>query len=259
MEGDHESGKHPNDPKKIIYSMPDTELPEPLIPSKVPSYPLYEPIVKPFSISMPQGSNAETSEDLILRAARVSSATPDSLKPGLLGYLMKNAHWSPLEMSYMGVEVITTRAMARQIIRHSFDIQEFSQRYKEVNNDMFCILEARRQDTTNRQNSIDDMDPEIVQEWYRRQSEVLELVQKNYEWALEKGIAKECARVILPEGNTMTRLFLVGNARLWYHYLQLRLGNGTQREHMQIAEKIKVHFCKCYPHLAKQAGWIDDI
>ena len=172
--------------------------------------------------------------DNVAYCARVSNPSNQNntnTAEKLVRYLMKNDHWSPLEMVSVCLEIETTRDIARQILRHrSFSFQEFSQRYAiaEIGVD---IREARLQDKKNRQNSIVTEDIE----WNLRQKEVVDKAKDVYNWALENGIAKEQARAVLPEGNTMSRLYMNGTMRSWIHYIQLRSGNGTQSEHKQIA------------------------
>jgi thymidylate synthase (FAD) len=150
-------------------------------------------------------------------------------------YLIKNDHWSPLEMVHVTIGIETTRDIARQILRHrSFSFQEFSQRYAEVL-DFADPREARLQDAKNRQNSIETDDQRLAEEWAMRQRNHLRCVEDDYRWALDNGIAKEQARAVLPEGLTVSRLYMAGSLRSWVHYCQLRMGNGTQKEHMEIA------------------------
>lgn len=176
--------------------------------------------------------------DLIAFCARVSNPANQHNTENneqLLRYLIKNNHWSPLEMVNICLEIETTRDIARQILRHrSFSFQEFSQRYAVTDLD-FEIREARLQDTKNRQNSIETNDTELKERWDSLQVEVSNLVKHAYSWAIDSGIAKEQARVILPEGMTRSRLYMSGTLRSWVHYIQLRTGNGTQKEHQQIA------------------------
>jgi thymidylate synthase (FAD) len=190
-----------------------------------------------------QGIN--DAQELIAYCARVSNPsnqfnTESSEK--LIRYLIKHAHWSPLEMVSACVEIETTRDIARQILRHrSFSFQEFSQRYADPTKDLsFVLREARLQDTKNRQNSIeidanDAKQQDIIAEWNRRQQEVIDLVHTHYSWAIEQGIAKEQARAILPEGNTVSRLYMNGTLRSWVHFIELRSANGTQKEHQLVA------------------------
>lgn len=183
-------------------------------------------------------------QDLIAFCARVSNPanqlnTETSEK--LIRYLINNAHWSPLEMVSVCIEIETTRDIARQILRHrSFSFQEFSQRYADPTKDLnFVLREARLQDTKNRQNSI-EMEPTIgnamiQDEWKQRQMDIIRQVKDTYEWAIKQGIAKEQARAVLPEGLTVSRLYMNGTLRSWIHFIELRSGNGTQLEHQQVA------------------------
>lgn len=186
-------------------------------------------------------------KELIAYCARVSNpsnqnntATTDKL----LNYLIKHKHWSPFEMASATVEIETTRDIARQLLRHrSFSFQEYSQRYADPTKDLnFVLREARLQDQTNRQNSIkldtasEDEDVQfLIYEWNRRQQEVIELVRENYTWAINAGIAKEQARSILPEGNTMSKLYVQGTLRSFIHYIEVRTEEGTQLEHQELA------------------------
>lgn len=184
-------------------------------------------------------TDCHTAEELVAYAARVSNpANQNNMKTAgkLLKYLIQNEHWSPLEMVHMTLEIKTTRDISRQILRHrSFSFQEFSQRY--AVSESFVTREARLQDTKNRQNSIETEDKELAELWNMKQCEVLLKTKEVYEWALEKGIAKEQARAVLPEGNTETTLYMAGSLRSWVHYCQLRMANGTQKEHMEVAQK----------------------
>jgi len=205
--------------------------------------------VKLLSYSQPTAEFAELgiddAQELIAYCARVSNPnnqfnTETSEK--LIKYLVKHAHWSPLEMVSACVEIETTRDIARQILRHrSFAFQEFSQRYADPTKDLsFVLREARLQDTKNRQNSVEistetEDDRFLIAEWNRRQQEVIDLVNEHYAWAVGAGIAKEQARVILPEGNTVSRLYMNGTLRSWIHFIELRSGNGTQKEHQIVA------------------------
>ena len=189
--------------------------------------------------SAPTGCN--TAGELIAYAARVSNPENQNntkTAPGLLKYLIKNEHWSPFEMVHMTLEIKTTRDIARQILRHrSFSYQEFSQRY--AVSDEWVTRAARLQDPKNRQNSIeiDEDSKEIEETWRMKQLEIVRKVKDIYAWALSQGIAKEQARAILPEGNTVSTLYMAGSLRSWIHYCQLRMGNGTQKEHSEVAEK----------------------
>jgi thymidylate synthase (FAD) len=202
-------------------------------------------------------------QDLVAYCARVSNPanqfnTETSEK--LIGYLIKHQHWSPLEMVSMCLEIETTRDIARQILRHrSFSFQEFSQRYADPTAEMteaFVVREARFQDTKNRQNSVEfDMNDEsqrlLAIEWERAQKRVLYTVEKEYKWAIANGIAKEQARALLPEGLTMSRMYMNGTLRSWIHYIELRSSNGTQKEHMEIARECAVVISTIFP-LAKK-------
>ena len=189
-----------------------------------------------------------SANQLIAYAARVSNPSNqinDETAPKLLKYLIKNSHWSPFEMVSITMEITTTRDISRQILRHrSFSFQEFSQRYAKSSN--FIDREARLQDNKNRQNSVVTDDIYLKENWNMKQHEVIRKANEVYEWALENGIAKEQARVVLPEGNTETTLYMAGTLRSWIHYYQLRSKNGTQKEHSDIAIKcwniIKQHF-----------------
>lgn len=180
-------------------------------------------------------------EDLVAYMARVSNPTNQDNKttaPKLLSYLVRNKHWSPFEMVGACVEIETTRDIARQILRHrSFSFQEFSQRYAEVN--MFDTREARLQDEKNRQNSIPVQDRELEALWQEKQKRLIRESTETYQWALSNGIAKEQARAVLPEGNTLSRMYMTGNLRSWLHYIQVRTDPSTQKEHRIVAEQIK--------------------
>jgi thymidylate synthase (FAD) len=167
----------------------------------------------------------------------------------LIKYLIKHQHWSPLEMANMCLEIETTRDIARQILRHrSFSFQEFSQRYADPTKDLeFVTRQARLQDEKNRQNSIPTTDVKLQFEWDNHQREIIELVKRKYNWAIQSGIAKEQARAILPEGLTMSRMYMSGTLRSWIHYIQLRSGNGTQLEHMQIARECAKVIAEVFP------------
>ena len=186
-------------------------------------------------------------QELIAYCARVSNPANQfntETSNRLIQYLVKHQHWSPLEMVSACCEITTTRDIARQILRHrSFSFQEFSQRYADPTAELdeaFVLREARFQDTRNRQNSVDfDMSDEqqrlLSYEWERAQKRVLYAVKKEYQWAIDNGIAKEQARAVLPEGLTVSRMYMNGTLRSWIHYIELRAANGTQREHMEIA------------------------
>ena len=176
-------------------------------------------------------------EEFIAYCARVSNPAnqdnPDSER--LLKYLVKNKHWSPFEMVHIVMEIQTTRDIGRQILRHrSFSFQEFSQRYAEVQ-EMSEPREARLQDTKNRQNSIETDNNDLQNSWNLVQNEMLLAAKTYYDWAIKNGIAKELARAVLPEGLTMSRMYMSGSLRSWIHYCELRMANGTQKEHRELA------------------------
>lgn len=172
---------------------------------------------------------------------------------GLLRYCLDNGHWSVFEQANMILEIKTSRAISPQILRHrSFSFQEFSQRYAVA--DGVVVHEARRQDTKNRQNSVDDLDPEVKSWFVKAQEDVWEVAHSRYQEALALGIAKECARALLPL-NTATRLYMNGTVRSWIHYIQLRTGHGTQKEHMQIALECREIFSQCFPAIAEALEW----
>ena len=179
-------------------------------------------------------------QELIAYTARVSNpSNQDNTETSerLLRYLIREKHWSPFEMVSACLEVETTRDIARQLLRHrSFSFQEFSQRYADPTQDLkFQLKDARLQDTKNRQNSIDTNDAELQLEWLMQQSEVVNAAKKSYSWAIENGIAKEQARAVLPEGIIESRLYVNGTIRSWIHYIGLRSGHGTQKEHIKLA------------------------
>jgi thymidylate synthase (FAD) len=198
-------------------------------------------------------------QELIAFCARVSNPSNQfntETSEKLIKYLIKNKHWSPLEMVSACVEIETTRDIARQILRHrSFSFQEFSQRYADPTAELseaFVLREARFQDTKNRQNSVEvDMSDEaqrlIAIEWERAQKRVLYAVKKEYEWAIKNGIAKEQARAVLPEGLTISRMYMNGTLRSWIHYIELRAENGTQKEHREIAKAIGQIIAEVFP------------
>ena len=183
----------------------------------------------------------ENVQDLIAFCARVSNPSNQMNKETnerLIKYLIKHQHWSPLEMVSACLEIETTRDIAHQIVRHrSFSFQEFSQRYAnpDEQGDMFEYSEARLQDEKNRQNSIEVDDKKLQLDWLHAQMRIAHLAKKEYDWAIKKGIAKEQARKVLPEGITKTTLYMNGTLRSWVHYIELRGANGTQKEHMEIA------------------------
>jgi thymidylate synthase (FAD) len=184
-----------------------------------------------------------TANELIAWTARVSNPSNQNntaTAPKLVQYLIKNQHWSPLEMVHVSIEIKTTRDIARQILRHrSFSFQEYSQRYADPTRDLgFVNREARLQDAKNRQNSIEAGNDKLLQEnWNIRQARVISEAEYAYNWAIENGIAKEQARTVLPEGNTVSVMIVTGTLRSWVHYCQLRMDKATQKEHRIVAEQ----------------------
>jgi thymidylate synthase (FAD) len=200
-----------------------------------------------------------TAEELIVYMARVSNPEnqeTNSNNERLINYLITHKHWSPFEMVHMVLEINTTRAIAAQILRHrSFSFQEFSQRYADVKSLGYPeIPHLRRQDLKNRQNSIDDLSTEKTQMYYRRIKHLFEETTDLYREMVSNGVAKETARDILPLA-TPTRMYMSGSVRSWIHYIDLRSQNGTQMEHMIIANKAKQIFCKEFPTIGKALGW----
>jgi thymidylate synthase (FAD) len=197
----------------------------------------------------------DDAQELIAFCARVSNPSNQfntETSEKLIGYLIKHQHWSPLEMVSACLEIETTRDIARQILRHrSFSFQEFSQRYADPTKDLdFVIREARLQDTKNRQNSIKTEDVELQAWWDAKQKFIIETVKSTYAEAIEKGIAKEQARAILPEGNTVSRLYMNGTLRSWIHFIDLRSANGTQLEHQQVARECACVIAAIFPMVA---------
>jgi thymidylate synthase (FAD) len=198
----------------------------------------------------------ESALDLVAYCARVSNPDNQNNKETsekLVKYLMKHKHWSPLEMVSACLEIETTRDIARQILRHrSFSFQEFSQRYADPTKDLdFEIRDARLQDPKNRQNSIQTDDTQLQALWEDKQRDVINASLDAYSWAISNGIAKEQARAVLPEGNTVSRMYVNGTLRSWIHYIELRGANGTQQEHMDIAHAVADVISKIFP-LAEQ-------
>jgi thymidylate synthase (FAD) len=199
--------------------------------------------------------------ELVAFCARVSNPSNQynsETAEKLVSYLAKHKHWSPLEMVDATLEIVTTRDITHQIIRHrSFSFQEFSQRYADPTKELdFVLRDARRQDTKNRQNSIEldlnnDADRFLAFQWENMQKNVLEQSRMAYEWAIDSGIAKEQARAVLPEGLTVSRLYMNGTLRSWIHYISLRSANGTQKEHRDIALKCAEVIAKVFP-MAKE-------
>jgi len=192
------------------------------------------------AITNPLIEGVTTAEEFIAYAARVSNPSNQmntETSERLLRYCARHAHWSVFEMANVVMEIETTRDIARQILRHrSFSFQEFSQRYADPTKDLgFVTREARLQDNKNRQNSIEIDDTLLQNEWYRSQQRVLFAVEREYKWAIDNGIAKEQARAVLPEGLTISRMYMNGTMRSWIHYCQLRMTPGTQKEHREVA------------------------
>ena len=196
-------------------------------------------------------------QELIAFCARVSNPsnqTNSETSEKLIRYLIKHQHWSPLEMVSACLEIHTTRDIARQMLRHrSFSFQEFSQRYADPTKDLdFVYREARLQDTTNRQNSIETNDDDLQQQWRRWQNNVITEARMAYNWAIENGIAKEQARAVLPEGLIESRLYMNGTLRSWVHYIDLRQAHGTQKEHQEIALACAEVIAKIFPLISYQ-------
>ena len=201
----------------------------------------------------------DDAQELVAYCARVSNPANQvntETSERLIRYLVKHQHWSPLEMVSACMEIVTTRDIARQILRHrSFSFQEFSQRYADPTAELdeaFVLREARFQDTRNRQNSVElDMSDEaqklLAFEWERAQKRVLFSVKQEYKWAIDNGIAKEQARAVLPEGLTVSRMYMNGTLRSWIHYIELRASNGTQKEHMDIARACAQAIAAIFP------------
>ncbi len=203
-------------------------------------------------------------QELIAYCARVSNPSNQlntETSEKLIRYLVKHAHWSPLEMVSACMEITTTRDIARQILRHrSFSFQEFSQRYADPVQDLeFELRPARLQDTANRQNSIeldlrDSAQRELARLWVEKQQDVIAAARDAYTWAVRNGIAKEQARAVLPEGNTQSRLYMNGTLRSWVHFIELRSANGTQREHQDVARACAEVIATVFPMAAEFVG-----
>lgn len=195
------------------------------------------------SLSKPSAyTECNTANELVAWAARVSNPSNQNntaTAPKLVQYLIRNQHWSPLEMVHVAMEIKTTRDIARQILRHrSFSFQEYSQRYADPTKDLgFVVREPRLQDAKNRQNSVEVDDAKLVEEWNMRQVYLLSAVRESYAWAIDNGIAKEQARAVLPEGMTESVMIMSGSLRSWVHYCQLRMDKATQKEHRIVAEQ----------------------
>jgi thymidylate synthase (FAD) len=213
--------------------------------------------VELISYSQPAEYFAENMTELVAFCARVSNPSNQINKETsekLIKYLIRNKHWSPLEMVHLTLGIETTRDIARQMLRHrSFSFQEFSQRYADPTKDLdFVIREARLQDEKNRQNSIEmdmhnDEHRQIMYQWENLQRDLIEKAKNVYTWAISKGIAKEQARAVLPEGNTISRLYMAGTLRSWIHYIELRSENGTQKEHIEVAKACAKVISEVFP------------
>jgi thymidylate synthase (FAD) len=216
--------------------------------------------VKLLSYSQPTEEFAslgiDNAQELIAYCARVSNPSNQlntETSEKLINYLVKHAHWSPLEMVSACVEITTTRDIARQILRHrSFAFQEFSQRYADPTKDLsFVLREARLQDTKNRQNSVETDDEELKERWNLMQQRVIDEAKYVYQWAIDHGIAKEQARAVLPEGNTVSRVYMNGTLRSWVHFIELRSANGTQKEHQLVAIACAQAIAAIFPMASK--------
>jgi len=191
-------------------------------------------------------------QELVAFCARVSNPSNQfntDTSEKLIKYLIKHQHWSPLEMVSACLEIETTRDIARQILRHrSFSFQEFSQRYADPTKDLsFVLREARLQDTKNRQNSVENTNLALATWWEERQKRVIREAEEAYAWAIENGIAKEQARAVLPEGLTVSRLYMNGTLRSWIHFIELRSANGTQKEHQEVARQCAKVIAEVFP------------
>ncbi len=205
-----------------------------------------------YSQAVEEESDLENMQELIAFCARVSNPSNQyntETSEKLIRYLTKNQHWSPLEMVSACLEIETTRDIARQMLRHrSFSFQEFSQRYADPTKDLdFVLREARLQDAKNRQNSIETDNLALQAFWQTQQKKVIAAAGSAYEWAIANGIAKEQARAVLPEGLTVSRLYMNGTLRSWVHFIQLRSANGTQKEHQLIAKECATVIAKVFP------------
>jgi thymidylate synthase (FAD) len=225
-------------------------------------YKKYEDILSVKLISYTQPNPEEFTQEfiddgiqnLISYCARVSNPSNQNnldTVDKLLNYLIKNKHWSPFEMVDVCLEITSTRDIVRQILRHrSFSFQEFSQRYADPTKELdFCLKECRLQDTKNRQNSILINNDELADIWKQLQIQVIDIAKANYENAISQGIAKEVARVMLPEGNTVSRMYIKGSIRSWIHYIEVRDGNGTQKEHQLVARACAEAINKIFPYI----------
>ena len=212
---------------------------------------------KIIAITNPLLVGINTAEDFISYTARVSNPSNQmntETSEKLLKYCIRNKHWSIFEMINVVMQIDTTRDIARQILRHrSFSFQEFSQRYADPTQDLgFVTREARLQDTKNRQNSVEIDDPKLIMEWEARQQYLISIVKEQYQWAIENSIAKEQARAVLPEGLTVSRMYMNGTLRSWIHFCELRMGNGTQKEHREVATSAWNEITKYFKFLTNQ-------
>ena len=212
--------------------------------------------VELIAISKPEVDGINTAEELVAYCARVSNPSNQVSNQNvdkLIRYCIKNQHWSIFEMVNITISISTTRDIARQILRHrSFAFQEFSQRYADPTKDLgFELREARLQDTKNRQNSIETDDVELQNKWNLMQQSIVNNAEHAYNWAIQSGIAKEQARAVLPEGNTQSRMYMNGTLRSWIHYCELRRSNGTQKEHMEIADECWKIIAEKFPNVAR--------
>lgn len=201
-------------------------------------------------------TGCKTANELIAWAARVSNPSNQNntaTASKLVQYLIQNKHWSPLEMVHVSIEIKTTRDIARQILRHrSFSFQEYSQRYADPTRDLgFITREARLQDNKNRQNSVEVADEELSDSWNSIQDAVIDTAKNAYEWAINKGIAKEQARAVLPEGNTESVMIMSGSLRSWVHYCELRMDKATQKEHRTVAQQCWWIISQQFPDIVK--------
>jgi thymidylate synthase (FAD) len=217
-------------------------------------------ITKPSAIT-----GCSTSNELVAWAARVSNPSNQNnttTAPKLVQYLVKNQHWSPMEIVHVAMRITTTRDIARQILRHrSFSFQEFSQRYADPTKDMgFVTRDARLQDAKNRQNSVELTPDEnrLAEEWSIVQKQAINAAEFAYRWAIGRGIAKEQARVVLPEGNTESTMIMAGTLRSWVHYVELRTECGTQKEHRIVASQCKTIIAQHFPDVAAALNWTSD-
>lgn len=211
----------------------------------------FKPSVKAISVTMPVVDYINNAEGVISHNARVSNPSNQTNFDSagkLLNYCAMNGHWSVFEQANLTLEVKCPRDIARQILRHrSFQFQEYSGRYAEMQE--FGLRECRLQDTKNRQNSLENDDLHLESTWEAVQQEVIDFVNSRYQWALDNGIAKEVARAILPEGLTISTMYINGTVRSWMHYIDVRCDKATQKEHREVAELCKVELLKHFPIL----------